>query len=289
MIRSHSFSVDVEEHFQVSAFEPHVPRDSWAGHQSRVVANTMRIVELLARHGSRGTFFILGWVAERQPALVKTIAAAGHEIASHGWDHRRVTQLTPDEFREQVRRSRSVLEQLAGAPVLGYRAPSYSIVAGREWALDILVEEGYRYDSSLFPIRRSGYGYAGGGRDFHWLDRAGGRLAEVPPSTLRLAGINVPAAGGAYFRLFPYALIRAALRQAEARGVSGTFYIHPWEVDPDQPRIPVSLKTRIRHYGGLKRTMPRLERLLAEFRFEAIAPLLGLARARPGPEAAARS
>lgn len=287
MTRTHCFSVDVEEHFQVSAFEPHVPRDSWDRHPSRVVANTTRILELLARHGSRGTFFILGWVAERQPALVRAIAAAGHEIASHGWDHRRVTQLTPDEFRDQARRSKALLEQLGGSPVIGYRAPSFSIVAGREWALDVLVEEGYRYDSSLFPIRRPGYGYAEGRRDPHWLDRAAGRLGEVPPATVRLAGVNVPAAGGAYFRLFPYALIRAGLREAESRGVSGTFYIHPWEVDPDQPRIPVPLKTRVRHYGGLSRTVPRLERMLSEFRFDAIAPVLGLAPPLTKPQPAA--
>ena len=285
MTPTHCFSVDVEEHFQVSALEPHVPRDSWDRHESRVVANTTRILDLMARHGARGTFFILGWVAERHPALVKAIAAAGHEIASHGWDHRRVTQLTPDEFRDQARRSKAALERLAGAPVWGYRAPSFSIVAGREWALDILVEEGYRYDSSLFPIRRPGYGYAAGQRDPHWLERAAGKLGEVPPATVRLAGLSVPAAGGAYFRLFPYALVAAGLRSAAARGVSGTFYIHPWEVDPDQPRLPVSLKTRIRHYGGLDKTMPRLERLLTEFRFVAIAPMMGLA---PHSQPAAR-
>jgi len=282
---AHHFTVDVEEHFQVSAFEPFLPRERWPAMESRVVANVERLLELLAAHGARGTFFILGCVAEAHPEVVRTIARAGHEVASHGWDHRRVTQQTPAEFRESVRRTKAFLESLTGAPVLGFRAPSYSIVAGREWALDVLVEEGYAYDSSLFPVRRPGYGYAAGARDPHWLERAAGRLAEVPPATLRLAGVNLPAAGGAYFRLFPYGLVRAALRDCERRSVPGTFYLHPWEIDPDQPRLEVPALTRIRHYGGLRRTRPRLERLLAEFSFSSIAPSFGLGQA-PARDAA---
>lgn len=271
----HYFTVDVEEHFQVSAFEDRIPRSSWGAHESRVAANVDRLLELLAASHTRGTFFILGLVAERTPEVVKAIAGAGHEVASHGWEHRRVTDLTPDEFRVSVRRSKQLLEQMVGVPVLGYRAPSYSIVAGREWALDVLAEEGYRYDSSLFPVRRPGYGYAAGGRDPHWLERPAGRLAELPPATWRVWGANLPAAGGAYFRIFPYRLVRAALRQCEARGVPGVFYLHPWEVDPDQPRLRVSLSARLRHYTGLRRTIPRLQRLLGEFRFTAIADGLG--------------
>lgn len=272
---AHHFTIDVEEHFQVSALEPYVPRAEWDRQPSRVVANTEWLLQLLADAGHRGTFFILGWVAERQPALVKAIAAAGHEIASHGWDHRRVTHLTPDEFRDQARRSRRVLEDLAGTPCLGYRAPSYSIVRGREWALDILVEEGYRYDSSLFPVTRPGYGYSAGARDPYWLERAPGRLGEVPPATLRVAGANLPAAGGAYFRLFPYALVAAGLNQAAERGVPATFYLHPWEVDPEQPRVNVPLATRIRHYGGLGLVKDRLKRLVKDFRFTSIAEGVG--------------
>lgn len=267
----HYFTVDVEEHFQVSAFERRVPRSSWGDHESRVAANVDRLLELLAARDTKGTFFILGMVAERTPAVVKAIASGGHEVASHGWDHRRVTDLTPPEFRESVRRTKSHLEDMTGAPVLGFRAPSYSIVTGREWALDILAEEGYRYDSSLFPVRRPGYGYAAGERDPHWLARPAGKLAELPPATWRVLGANLPAAGGAYFRIFPYRLVRAALRQCERRGVPGVFYLHPWEVDPEQPRLPVSLSARLRHYTGLHRTVPRLHRLLAEFRFTAIA------------------
>jgi polysaccharide deacetylase family protein (PEP-CTERM system associated) len=272
----HHFTVDVEEHFQVAAFERHVARESWDALESRVATNVARLLELLERHGARGTFFILGWVAERQPAMVQAIARAGHEIASHGWDHRRVTQQTPEEFRVSVRRAKDALEALVGRPVLGFRAPSFSIVAGREWALDILLEEGYRYDSSLFPVRRPGYGYAAGARDPYWLERPAGRLAEVPPATLAVAGQNLPAGGGAYFRLFPFALVRAALRACERRGVPGTFYIHPWETDPAQPRVAVPWTTRVRHYGGLGRTVRRLERLLSEFRFTSIAPGFGL-------------
>jgi polysaccharide deacetylase family protein (PEP-CTERM system associated) len=267
----HYFTVDVEEHFQVSAFEDRVARDTWATHPSRVLANVQRLLELLDGHAARGTFFVLGMVAQRTPEVVKAIQRAGHEVASHGWDHRRVTDQSPDQFRESIRRAKQLLEELTGAPVLGFRAPSFSIVAGREWALDLLIEEGYRYDSSLFPVRRRGYGYANGVRDIHALARPAGRLLEVPPTTWRVLRMNLPAAGGAYFRIFPYALVRAALRQSEARGVPGVFYLHPWEVDPGQPRLEVSWTARLRHYTGLHRTIPRLARLLGEFRFTTIA------------------
>ena len=267
----HHFTVDVEEHFQVLALAPYVPRERWGSLESRVARNVDRLLELLSRHSATATFFTLGWVAERQPAMVKTIAAAGHEVASHGFDHRRVTELSPEEFREQVRRTKAILEGLSGQPCVGYRAPNYSIVAGREWALDILVEEGYRYDSSLFPIRRPGYGYAGGGRDPHWLTRPAGRLLEVPPATVRWLGLNLPAAGGAYFRLLPPVLVRSALREAERRGQPGTFYLHPWEIDAGQPRFAVPFLTGVRHYGGLAGMEGRLERVLGEFRFASIA------------------
>src|SRR2546422_4609284 len=170
----------------------------------------------------------------------------------------------------------TTLFRSTGSVVLGYRAPSFSIVRGREWALDILIEEGHRYDSSLLPVRRPGYGYAGGCADYHWLERPVGRIAEVPPSTLRWCGMNLPAAGGAYFRLLPYVVTRAALKQCERRGVSGTFYIHPWELDPGQPRLTVPWPTRVRHYGRLERTAGRLERLLGEFRFAAVRDTVAL-------------
>jgi polysaccharide deacetylase family protein (PEP-CTERM system associated) len=272
----HHFTVDVEEYFQVSALEGAVARPDWDTLPSRVVDSTRRLLELSAARGVRGTWFVLGWVAERHPVLVRELVAGGHEVASHGWDHRRVTSQTPAEFRDSVRRTKALLQDLAGQAVLGFRAPSYSIVPGREWALDILVEEGYRYDSSLVPVRRPGYGFPGGQRDIHVLERPSGRLIEVPPATLRLAGVNVPGGGGAWFRLLPAALTRAALAQAARRGASATFYVHPWEIDPEQPRLPVGRLTRIRHYGGLARMHGRLDRLLAEYRFRPIAETLAL-------------
>lgn len=272
----HHFTVDVEEHFQVTALEKVVAADAWNSQPSRVAQSTRRLAELMARHGARGTFFVLGWVAERQPGLVRELAAAGHEIASHGWDHRRVPVQTPEHFRESVRRTKGLLEDLTGREVAGFRAPSFSIIPGTEWALDILLEEGHRYDSSLFPIRRRGYGYPSAGRDPHEMRRPSGTLLCVPPATLRVRGGNVPAGGGGYFRLLPYGLTRAAFEQAERRGAPATFYIHPWEIDADQPRLPVSRLTRLRHYGGLRRTEGRLERLLGSYRFQPIAETLGL-------------
>jgi polysaccharide deacetylase family protein (PEP-CTERM system associated) len=270
----HHFTVDVEEYFQVSALEPYVARSRWDSIPTRVELGVRQLLELLAEHGAGGTFFVLGWIAERHPDLVREIAAAGHEIASHGWGHERVTQLTPAEFRESVRSSRQILEDVAGVAVTGYRAPSFSIVRGGEWALDVLLEEGYRYDSSLYPVRRPGYGFAGGERDQHALVREAGTLQEFPPATWQVAGAVLPAGGGAYFRLLPYGLVHSALRSAEGRQAAATFYIHPWELDPGQPRFSVKLATRIRHYGGLSRTVPRLRRMLRNFRFQPIARTL---------------
>ena len=267
---AHHFTIDVEEYFQVSAFEARVARSDWGRLESRVAREVGVLLELLARHQTRATWFVLGWVAHRQPGLIRAIARAGHEIASHGWDHARVTHQTPLEFRQSIRRCKQLLEEITGLPVMGFRAPSFSIVPGREWALDILLEEGYRYDSSLFSMRRPGYGYPGGLRDPYWIERPAGKLVEIPPSTVRWCGLRLPAGGGAYFRLFPYGVVRAALRQCQRRGVPGTFYIHPWELDPAQPRFHVPWLTRVRHYGGLRRTGQRLERLLAEFRFTAV-------------------
>jgi polysaccharide deacetylase family protein (PEP-CTERM system associated) len=272
---THHFTVDLEEYFQVSALESCVARSEWGRFESRVASQVALLLDLLARHEASATFFALGWLSERHADLIRTIARAGHEIASHGWDHVRVTQQTPLQFRESVTRTKAVLEEISGAPVLGFRAPSFSIVPGREWALDILIEEGYRYDSSLFPVQRPGYGYPGGLPDPHWLERPSGRLAEIPPTTLHWCGLRLPAAGGAYFRLLPYGVVRAAFRQCDRRGVPGTFYIHPWELDPDQPRLDVSWLTGVRHYGGLRRTGPRLEQLLREFRFTAVRETVG--------------
>lgn len=275
----HHFTVDVEEYFQVAALAPYVDRSTWSATPSRIDVGMRPLLDLLASHGTRGTFFVLGWIAKRHPALVREIAASGHEVASHGWGHEKVTTLSPESFRTSIRDSRRVLEDLTGAAVLGYRAPSFSIVRGMEWALETLVEEGYRYDSSLFPVRRRGYGFVGGGRDPYRLSTSSGPLDELPPATLRCGPAVLPAGGGAYIRLLSYRLIHAAFTSAERRGAPATFYIHPWELDPDQPRLRVPLLTRIRHYGGLSRTAPRLGRLLSDFIFQPIAETLGLAHA----------
>lgn len=266
----HLFTVDVEEYFHAHAFEPFVSREEWPELPSRVDVGVRRLLDLLAEHRTVGTFFVLGWVAERRPDLIRSIAAAGHEIASHGWWHRRVFALTPDEFRADVRESKALLEDLAGRPVRGYRAPSFSIVPGCEWAFDVLLEEGYRYDSSLFPIRRKGYGYHAADPSPHRIRREGGELLEVPMATSRVGPLRLPAAGGAYLRLLPFRLSRRALRRPPAPGDPATLYVHPWEVDRGQPRLSVPWRVRFRHYGGLGRTLPRLRRLLEEFEFTSV-------------------
>ncbi len=266
----HFFSVDVEEHFHAHVFERAIPRDSWDSQPSRVAAATDRLLDLLARHNVNGTFFVLGWVARRSPDLVRRIAGAGHEIGSHTWSHPRVSTLTPATFGEELRSSKAILEDLSGQPVLGFRAPSFSILPGMEWAFDTLLEQGFTYDSSLFPIRRPDYGWPGSPTHPHQITRPGGALLELPMATTTLLGAVVPAAGGAYLRHFPFWIIRRAFAGAARDGAPAMLYVHPWEVDLEQPRIPVSRLTRARHYGGLERTLPRLARLLEQFRFGSV-------------------
>jgi polysaccharide deacetylase family protein (PEP-CTERM system associated) len=268
---THLFTVDVEDYFQVGAFERLIPRESWDTRECRVERNVDLLLEMLAAASATGTFFTLAWIAERYPALIRRIARAGHEIASHGVSHRRINEITIAEFREEARMSRAVLEDVSGTHVIGFRAPNFSILPGCEWAFDVLVEEGYEYDSSRFPINRPGYGSPRTPRYAHTLDTASGTLVEVPLTTVDVLGMRLPAAGGAYIRHFPYALIREAFRDCERSGIPGVFFIHPWELDPDQPRIDASWLTRVRHYRNLDRTSIRIERLLKEFRFEAIA------------------
>lgn len=271
---THFFTVDVEEYFQVRALESVVRRDEWLARPSRVAQSIDALLASLDRHGAQGTFFILGWLAKYRPEVVRAIADAGHEIASHGFWHQPVTELDPDSFREDVRSSKHMLEDVTGVEVIGYRAPNFSIVPGCEWAFDALLEEGYRYDSSLFPIRRRGYGYPAAARVPHLLRRKSGCLAEFPLATTNIFAYPVPAAGGGYLRQFPYGVIRRAFREASDSLQSATFYIHPWEIDPDQPRLRVSSLTRVRHYRGLRSALSRVERLLAEFRFGTIASYL---------------
>ncbi len=271
---AHLFTVDVEEYFQVAALERAVGRARWPSLESRVAASVLLLLERMERHGARGTFFVLGCVAEARPDVVRAIARAGHEVASHGWSHRRVTSLGARELRDELRRSKTLLEGISGRPVLGFRAPNFSVVRGWEWAFDLLLEEGYRYDSSVFP-GRAGHPADAPARPYP-IERTGGTLLEVPLTHATAGPLRIPAAGGAFFRLFPYALTRRALRQAEARGAPGVFYLHPWEVDPGQPRFDVDPLTRLRHYGGVRGAAARLDRLLAEFRFGTVAGALGL-------------
>jgi polysaccharide deacetylase family protein (PEP-CTERM system associated) len=271
---SHFFTVDVEEYFQVRAMESLVRRDEWLSHPSRVARSIDALLGSLERHHARGTFFVLGWLARHRPEVVLAIADAGHEIASHGFWHERVVSLDRGAFREDIRSSKAALEDLISAPVAGYRAPNFSIIPGCEWAFDVLLEEGYRYDSSLFPIRRRGYGYPSARRVPHLIRRPEGRLAEFPLATTSIFAYPVPAAGGGYLRQFPYAVIRRAFQEATDRREPATFYIHPWEIDPGQPRLPVSSLNRVRHYRGLDGALARVERLLEEFRFGTIASYL---------------
>lgn len=281
------FSVDVEDWFQVTALEPHVARHAWDACESRVVANTERLLGLLARHGRRATCFVLGWVAERHPALVRAIAADGHEVASHGYGHRRIPTQSPAAFRDDVTRAKAVLEDTLGLPVTGYRAPSFSLTPEVPWAAEILVETGHRYDSSRFPIARRGYGDGAAPRAPHWVATPSGALLELPPAVWPVGGVRVPVAGGGWFRQLPLAVTRRGLAAVLAEGLPAMFYLHPWELDPGQPRLPVPWITRVRHYRGLAQAEARLEHLLRAFPFTSVAAVLpsdGLAdRAPAGP------
>jgi polysaccharide deacetylase family protein (PEP-CTERM system associated) len=264
-----ALTVDVEDYFHVSALAPSIERSSWDARQSRVVGNTQRLLELFDDFGAKATFFVLGWVAERYPQLVKDIAARGHEVACHGLSHRLVYEQSPQEFRAETLRSKEVLEDITGTTVLGYRAASYSIVRESLWALDILVELGFRYDSSIFPVKHDRYGIPGAERVPHRLSTPGRKaIVEWPLSTAKVAGFRLPVSGGGYFRLLPYWVTRwglASINRSEQRPF--VFYLHPWEIDPDQPRVPASWLSRFRHYTNLEKCEARLRRLLGEFRF----------------------
>jgi polysaccharide deacetylase family protein (PEP-CTERM system associated) len=262
-----AMTVDVEDYFQVSAFETHVEKAQWHTLPRRVEANTLRILDLFAENQVRGTFFTLGWVAERYPELVKRIVSAGHEIASHGWEHVRVSTQTPLEFRRDIERTRKLLQDLSGEPVLGYRAASYSIGASESWAWEQLAQAGYRYSSSIVPIRHDHYGIPDAPR--FAFDTADGRLLEIPITTVPVVGRNINCGGGGWFRLFPYPISRWALARVNSvEGQAGIFYFHPWEIDPQQPRPEgLGMRTRFRHYLNLDRTLSRLQRLLQDFRW----------------------
>ena len=263
-----ALSVDVEDWFQVGAFERVIARDAWDSLPRRVETNTDRILALFELAGVKATFFTLGWVAQRHPALVRRIADAGHEVASHGWDHRRVFTFEPDEFRADLQQARAAIENAAGAAVTGYRAPSFSIDARTPWAHPILAEQGYAYSSSVAPVAHDHYGWPESPR-FAWLPVTGSPLIELPVTTVAVAGRRLAAGGGGFFRLLPYAFSNWAIgrvNRTETR--PAVFYFHPWEIDPDQPRVAgAPLKSRLRHYTNLSTMEPKLLKLLGEHRW----------------------
>jgi polysaccharide deacetylase family protein (PEP-CTERM system associated) len=263
-----ALTVDVEDYFHVQAFADVIRPESWDELPRRVERNTDRLLELCARAGVAGTFFTLGWVAERHPALVRRIVADGHELASHGFAHQRVDGQTPDEFAADVLRARLLLEDTGGVAVTGYRAPTFSVGPRTPWAFPILAETGHRYSSSVYPVRHDLYGAPDASRVPY--RHAGTELWEFPMTTLRVAGKNLPCSGGGYFRLLPYPLYRLALRRCNAaQHAPGLFYTHPWEIDPGQPRVPdASRLSRFRHYNNLDKTFSRLGRLFGDFAWD---------------------
>ena len=284
---TNALTIDVEDYFQVSAMAPYIRRSDWESCECRVERNVDRILALLSEHDTRATFFTLGWIAERYPQLVRAIVDQGHELASHGYGHQRASDLNRDDFRDDVVRAKHLLEDLGGVAVQGYRAPSFSIGEGNLWAFDVLQEAGYRYSSSIYPIKHDHYGMPDAPRFAHEV--AGG-LIEIPVTTLRLRGRNLPSSGGGYFRLLPYALSRWMIGKVNADDRKpAIFYFHPWEIDHGQPRVPgIDLKTRFRHYVNIGRMERRLASLLGDFRWGRMDHIfLGKAQAQPRPQLAA--
>ena len=273
-----AMSVDVEDYFHVQAFAGHIDRSSWESRESRVTANVHTLLDIFDRFSVRATFFVLGWEAERRPGLVREIRSRGHEVACHGYSHRLIYQQTPQDFRKETERAKWLLEDILGVAVNGYRAASYSIVQRSIWALDVLVELGFEYDSSIFPVFHDCYGIPDAERLPHRLATPnGGSIAEWPLSTVNLLKYRLPVAGGGYFRLMPYWLSRAALATINRREAQPfIFYLHPWEIDPGQPRIAARRLSRFRHYTNIGKCEGRLQRLLADFSFSTVSD--GLAR-----------
>ncbi|HET9978260.1 MAG TPA: XrtA system polysaccharide deacetylase [Burkholderiaceae bacterium] len=259
-----ALTIDVEDYFQVSAFAPYIARSEWSTRECRVERNVERILDLLDAHGHKATFFTLGWIAERYPALVRRIVERGHELASHGYGHERASDLAEPAFFDDIDRARKLLQDIGGVPVEGYRAPSFSIGTANLWAFDSLARAGYRYSSSVYPVRHDHYGMPDAPRFAHAVSAG---LLEVPPTTLRLGGRNLPSSGGGWFRLLPYAASRWMLRRVnEVEGQAAIFYFHPWEIDAEQPRVAgIDARTRFRHYVNIPRMPARLDRLLGDF------------------------
>ncbi len=259
-----ALTIDVEDYFQVSALAPHFPRREWEAVPCRVERNIDVILSMLHEYGAKGTFFTLGWIAERYPHLVRQIASAGHEVASHGYAHQRATDQTPEAFLADIRLAKNVLEDVTGSAVLGYRAPSFSIGESNAWAHDCIAEAGYEYSSSVYPVRHDHYGMPDAPRFPYRLESG---LLEMPITTVRFFGRNLPAGGGGYFRLLPYVASRWLVRKVNVDDRRpAMFYFHPWEIDPEQPRVKgTTAKTRFRHYINLSRTEARLRRLMRDF------------------------
>jgi polysaccharide deacetylase family protein (PEP-CTERM system associated) len=268
--RVNALTVDIEDYFQVESLAHVVSRAQWPAWPRRVVANTHILLELFAEQRVQGTFFVLGWIAEHEPRLVREIVAAGHELACHGYEHRLIYEQTRAAFQADIRSAKARLEDVAGVRVDAYRAPSYSITPHSTWAIDVLIQEGFRYDSSIFPVHHDRYGMPKAQRFPHLLSTSAGELIEFPPSTVRLSALrcNVPAAGGGYFRIYPYRLFQAAVRHINrAEGEPVIFVVHPWEIDPGQPALACGWLNHWRHHVNLSRTLPRLRQLLSDFKF----------------------
>ncbi len=274
-----ALTIDVEDYFQVTAFERHVERGNWDQFSLRVADNTDRILDMLDEFSLKATFFVLGWVAERAPGTVREIGRRGHEIACHGYGHELVYRIGPQRFRDDVKRAKALLEEATGSAVHGYRAPSYSITAKSLWALEILAEEGFSYDSSIFPIVHDVYGIPGGKRFPHDIETRSGTITEFPISTFPVKigpwHTRVPIAGGGYLRLLPAPLVRLAIRHINRHEHQPAIvYFHPWEIDPDQPRIRAGLKSRFRHYLNLERMEAKVRYLLTNLRFSPVRDIL---------------
>lgn len=271
----HVLTVDVEEYFQAEAFSDYVPRKDWDRYPGRVDETTDRLLELLASHRAQGTFFVLGWLAEKKPYLVKKITAAGHEIGSHGFGHTMLTKMTPEEFRQDIRKSKAILEQITGMPVQGYRAPTFSIVKRTGWAHPILAEEGFRYSSSVFPVRHDRYGWSDfGDEPRKVVSGEDGSLWEVPLSVSSIGPIRVPFGGGGYLRLFPFSLTRRLIRKRVRAGKHLVLYVHPWELDANQPAIRAPILRRFRHRVGISKMEVRLAELLRSLQFGSVVQFL---------------
>lgn len=280
-----ALTIDVEDYYHVSGFEGCVRRSEWDTYPSRVVASTWRILNMLRQAEVRATFFVLGWVTDRHPDLVRDIQAAGHEIGCHGYWHQLIYQQTPVEFRADLCRARDALQDITGNPVVCYRAPSFSVTQSSLWALDVLIEEGFTLDSSIYPTHHDRYGIAGAPVGPHRITRSVGTIAEFPAPVWKCLGYPLPVGGGGYLRLYPYFLTRHGLRAINAEGRSASVYLHPWELDPEQPRLSPGLGRAFRHYVNLHRTEDRLQRLLREFSFGTISEAFAAAVPSPAGDA----